>query len=166
MWSFYCSFKSTALFGLAPELTTVYLHVLQNYRRTKKNSTFGEFYHDDVISATENHPRGFQGYNSGVLLLDLKAIRKSSLYNNLISKDNVDKLAKKYKFKGHLGDQDFYTLMGYEHPDLIQTINCGFNRQLCTFWRDHGYKKIFDDYFKCKHKTVILHGNCNTKIPV
>lgn len=69
------------------------------------------------------------------------------------------------RFRGHLGDQDFYTLVGYEHPHLIQTLNCGFNRQLCTWWRDHGYSSIFADYFKCNHDVVVLHGNCNTRIP-
>ncbi|CAH0556634.1 unnamed protein product [Brassicogethes aeneus] len=158
-------FKPTALFGLAPELTTVYLHILQSFRKSNKNSTFGNYYHENDISGNSVHPKGFQGYNSGVLLLNLKKIRNSKEYNEILSKQSVDGMAEKYKFRGHLGDQDFFTLMGYEHPDLIQTIHCGFNRQLCTFWRDHGYQKVFKDYARCNHSTVVLHGNCNTKIP-
>ncbi|KAG5890576.1 hypothetical protein JTB14_012704 [Gonioctena quinquepunctata] len=61
-------------------------------------------------------------------------------------------------FRGHLGDQDFYTLVGNEYPHLIQTLNCKFNRQLCTWWRDHGYSNIFEHYFKCNHDIVVLHG--------
>ncbi|XP_044268502.1 xyloside xylosyltransferase 1 isoform X1 [Tribolium madens] len=157
-------FKPSALYGLAPELTPVYRHVLQSYK-VKKNSTFGEYYHSTAISRNMQHPRGFQGYNSGVVLINLDAIRKSKEYSKIIRNETVQYLTSKYKFRGHLGDQDFYTLMGFEYPDLIQTINCGFNRQLCVWWREHGYRDVFDFYFKCQHPTVILHGNCNTKIP-
>lgn len=111
-----------------------------------------------------SHPRGFQGYNSGVVLLNLNAIRKSVEYSRILQKDTVQSLTNKYKFRGHLGDQDFYTLMGFEYPHLIQTLHCGFNRQLCVWWKDHGYKDVFDKYFQCNHSIVILHGNCNTKI--
>ncbi|RZC40885.1 xyloside xylosyltransferase 1 [Asbolus verrucosus] len=157
-------FKSTALYGLAPELTPVYRHILQGYKM-KHNSTFGEYYHPKNITKTMPHPRGFQGYNSGVVLINLSAIRKSEEYSVILRTKSVQSLTSKYKFRGHLGDQDFYTLMGFEYPHLIQTLNCGFNRQLCVWWRDHGYRDVFDHYFKCKHPVVILHGNCNTKIP-
>jgi hypothetical protein len=157
-------FKPTALFGLAPELTPVYRHVLQAYK-VKHNSTFGEYYHLKNISNIVPHPKGFQGYNSGVVLINLSAIRQSKEYSVIIKNETVQSLTSKYKFRGHLGDQDFYTLIGFEYPHLIQTLNCGFNRQLCVWWRDHGYRDVFDYYFKCRHPTIILHGNCNTKIP-
>ncbi|XP_060516960.1 xyloside xylosyltransferase 1 [Cylas formicarius] len=157
-------FKPTALFGLAPELTPVYRHILHMYK-LKHRTTFGEFYHDSIISSKEAHPKGFQGYNSGVVLVKLKELRQSKEFSKLIAKSKIRNLTESYRFRGHLGDQDFYTLIGYEYPHLIQTLNCGFNRQLCTWWRDHGYHEIFDHYFKCEHPTVVLHGNCNTKIP-
>ncbi|KAJ3655311.1 hypothetical protein Zmor_014446 [Zophobas morio] len=157
-------FKTTALYGLAPELTPVYKHVLQIYK-SKHNSTFGEYYHLKNITSHMPHPKGFQGYNSGVVLINLSAIRNSKEYSVIIKNETVTSLTAKYKFRGHLGDQDFYTLLGFEYPHLIQTLHCGFNRQLCVWWRDHGYRDVFNFYFKCKHPTVILHGNCNTKIP-
>ncbi|KAB0797654.1 hypothetical protein PPYR_08647 [Photinus pyralis] len=155
-------FKGDALFGLAPELSPVYLHCLHKYRLSA-NTTFGNFYNLNSTSGLV-HPHGFQGYNSGVVLLNLRRIRESQLYSKVLSESFVDYLVEKYMFKGHLGDQDFYTLVGYEYPNLIQTLHCGFNRQLCTWWKYHGYNDVFDNYFKCTHKIVILHGNCNTKI--
>lgn len=157
------SFGNETLFGLAPELTPVYRHVLYSYK-LQHNTSLGDYYHD-YNTTSGIHPRGFQGYNSGVILFNLSAIRKSNYYNKVLSKDYVDKLATKYNFKGHLGDQDFYTLLGFEEPQLFHTLNCGLNRQLCTWWRDHGYKDIFYNYFKCKHRVIVLHGNCNTRIP-
>ncbi|CAG9768379.1 unnamed protein product [Ceutorhynchus assimilis] len=159
-------FKSTAFFGLAPELTPVYKHILHMYKR-KHKTTFGEFYHQRPLSpSSPNHPKGFQGYNSGVVLVDFEKQRNSTEFSKIITKESVINMTEKYKFRGHLGDQDFYTLLGYEYPELIQTLNCGFNRQLCTWWRDHGYREIFDYYFKCDHPIVVLHGNCNTRIPM
>ncbi|XP_022914939.1 xyloside xylosyltransferase 1 isoform X2 [Onthophagus taurus] len=148
------NFNESTLYGLAPELTPVYRHVLYSYK-LKHNTRLGDSY-----------PNGFQGYNSGVILINLSAIRKSNEYRQkVLSTEFVSTLTSKYNFKGHLGDQDFYTLLGFEHPRFFKTLSCGFNRQLCTWWRDHGYKDIFEDYFKCKQKVIVLHGNCNTRIP-
>lgn len=149
---------------MSPELTPVYKHVLQKYK-FRRNSTFGEYYHSNNITNEGMHVRGFQGYNSGVVLINLSVIRNSTEYLRVIRNETVQYLTAKYKFKGHLADQDFFTLVGFEYPHLIQTIHCGFNRQLCVWWRDHGYGDVFNNYFKCQHPVVILHGNCNTRIP-
>ncbi|XP_011844353.1 PREDICTED: xyloside xylosyltransferase 1 isoform X3 [Mandrillus leucophaeus] len=74
-------------------------------------------------------------------------------------------LADKYHFRGHLGDQDFFTMIGMEHPRLFHVLDCTWNRQLCTWWRDHGYSDVFEAYFRCEGHVKIYHGNCNTPIP-
>jgi len=108
---------------------------------------------------------GYPGLNSGVVLLNFNGIRSSKFYSQTLKESYVTKLANKYLFKGHLGDQDFYTLLGYEVPDLIYRLDCVWNRQLCTWWKDHGYSNVFDTYFHCEGKIKIYHGNCNTRIP-
>ena len=55
----------------------------------------------------------------------------------------VKKLGEKYNFRGHLGDQGFYTLLSFEHPELFYVLPCSWNRQLCVWWKNHGYKEIF-----------------------
>lgn len=163
---FYFRFEPSNLFGMTYELTPVYLHALYLFRRhNKNNTTFGDYVHDKPILSSGNRKYGFPGYNSGVVLFNLSAIRKSKEYETIISKQNVQRLIKKYMFKGHLGDQDLYTLLGYEYPYLFRNLPCKFNRQLCTWWRDHGYKDVFDNYSKCDGDIVIYHGNCNTPIP-
>nr|CAD7573940.1 unnamed protein product [Timema californicum] len=149
------SFEESTLFGLAPELTPVYRHVLYVYRSKHKGTKFGE-----PISKG-----GFPGVNSGVMLLRLDRMRESVTYNQLLKSAMVEKLASKYQFKGHLGDQDFYTLLGMEHPELIHVLPCTWNRQLCTWWRDHGYQDVFKDFFRCQGPVRLYHGNCNTPIP-
>lgn len=58
-----------------------------------------------------------------------------------------------------------YTLLGAKHPDLFVPLPCQWNRQLCTYWRDHGYKDVFEDYYACKGPIFVYHGNCKSKLP-
>ncbi|XP_008559904.1 xyloside xylosyltransferase 1 [Microplitis demolitor] len=150
------NFGPDALFGLAPELTPVYRHVLYLYRSQNPSTQFGE-----ACSSG-----GYPGYNSGVVLFNLERLRNSLEYDQIVSMDMVEHITAKYSFKGHLGDQDFYTLLGMERPELIHTVDCGWNRQLCTWWRDRGYAEVFANYSQCNSETKLWHGNCNTPIPV
>lgn len=113
----------------------------------------------------EPPPDGKTGFNSGVKLVNLEEMRNSQIYNELLQKENSSKLAKKYEFKGHLGDQDFYSLISFDHPGLFYTLPCQWNRQLCTWWKNNGYQNVFDLYFKCSPPFYVIHGNCNTPIP-
>ena len=93
-------------------------------------------------------------------------MRHSKLYESLITPEAVDRLTNKYFFKGHLGDQDFFSLIGMEHQELFYVLPCTWNRQICTWWKSHGgYMDVFDQYFNCKGEVNIWHGNCNTRIP-
>ncbi|XP_024882191.1 xyloside xylosyltransferase 1, partial [Temnothorax curvispinosus] len=148
-------FGKEALFGLAPELTPVYRHVLYLYRNKHPTTMFGE----------PQHKGGYPGYNSGMVLFNLERLRKSLEYNEIVNKDSVNAMTEKYHFKGHLGDQDFYTLLGMERPELIHMVDCGWNRQLCTWWRNRGYADIFANYSECHSETKLWHGNCNTPMP-
>ncbi|KAK3909927.1 Xyloside xylosyltransferase 1 [Frankliniella fusca] len=149
------SFGNETLFALAPELSPVYRHVLYLYRSKNPSSKIG----DPIISG------GYPGLNSGVILFALDRLRNSPTFPHLVHANNVTSLAKKYSFKGHLGDQDFYTLLGFEHPELVSVIPCNWNRQLCTWWSDHGYRDVMPQYAHCEGKVHVWHGNCNTPIP-
>uniref|UniRef100_A0A8B9TCM9 Xyloside xylosyltransferase 1 n=1 Tax=Anas platyrhynchos TaxID=8839 RepID=A0A8B9TCM9_ANAPL len=143
------SFKEGAVIGIAREMQPVYSTAAENPK----------------TRVGEPPPDGLPGFNSGVLLLNLEAMRRSKLYNQLLEPAMVQKLTEKYRFKGHLGDQDFFTMVGMEHPELFHVLDCTWNRQLCTWWKDHGYSDVFDQYFRCDGEVKIYHGNCNTPIP-
>ena len=104
-------------------------------------------------------------YYSGVMLLNLNKMRQSQYYNSMLSEESVASLCEKYKFKGHLGDQDFFTLLSMEREQLFHILPCGWNRQLCVWWRENGYRNVFDQYFQCDEPIRIYHGNCKTAIP-
>lgn len=147
-------FNDTTIMGIAYEQQPVYRHGLQEYRKRKPGTRCGE-----------PPDRGFPGFNSGVLLLDLGRMRSSALYQELLLKERVENLTAKYSFKGILGDQDYYTLLGCEHPELFHVLPCTWNKQLCRYWYEHGYRDVFGDYQVCKGEVNIYHGNCNSAIP-
>ncbi|XP_029005075.1 xyloside xylosyltransferase 1 isoform X1 [Betta splendens] len=147
-------FPPGAVIGITREMQPVYRHTFWQYRKENPKTRVGE-----------PSPDGLPGFNSGVMLLDLAAMRASVLYNQLLEPSNVAKLADQYRFRGHLGDQDFFTMIGMEHPDLFHSLACGWNRQLCTWWRDHGYGDVFQLYYRCDGPVYIYHGNCNSPIP-
>uniref|UniRef100_UPI0037E7743F xyloside xylosyltransferase 1 isoform X2 n=1 Tax=Semicossyphus pulcher TaxID=241346 RepID=UPI0037E7743F len=147
-------FSPGAVMGIAREMQPVYRHTFWQYRKENPQTRVGE-----------PPPDGLPGFNSGVMLLDLGAMRASALYNQLLEPNNVAKLADQYRFRGHLGDQDFFTMIGMEHPELFYSLACGWNRQLCTWWRDHGYGDVFQLYYRCVGPIYIYHGNCNSPIP-
>nr|XP_046247411.1 xyloside xylosyltransferase 1 isoform X1 [Scatophagus argus]XP_046247412.1 xyloside xylosyltransferase 1 isoform X1 [Scatophagus argus]XP_046247413.1 xyloside xylosyltransferase 1 isoform X1 [Scatophagus argus]XP_046247414.1 xyloside xylosyltransferase 1 isoform X1 [Scatophagus argus]XP_046247415.1 xyloside xylosyltransferase 1 isoform X1 [Scatophagus argus]XP_046247416.1 xyloside xylosyltransferase 1 isoform X1 [Scatophagus argus] len=147
-------FPPGAVIGITREMQPVYRHTFWQYRKENPQTKVGE-----------PPPDGLPGFNSGVMLLDLGAMRASALYNQLLEPSNVAKLADQYRFRGHLGDQDFFTMIGMEHPELFYSLACGWNRQLCTWWRDHGYGDVFQLYYHCSGPIYIYHGNCNSPIP-
>lgn len=112
----FSQFQEDNVIGLTHELTPVYRHVLHTYRAKHNTTPFGG-------------PRknGFPGFNSGFILMDLDKLRSSFKYASLLSKTVIDVLAAKYNFKGHLGDQDFFTLTGFEYPELYYVLPCEWN---------------------------------------
>ncbi|XP_061832301.1 xyloside xylosyltransferase 1 isoform X1 [Nerophis lumbriciformis] len=152
-------FAAGAVIGIAREMQPVYSmltgrHTFWQYRKENPGTPVGE-----------PPPEGQPGFNSGVMLLHLAAMRASPLYNQLLQPHHVGRLAQHYHFRGHLGDQDFFTMVGMEHPHLFYSLPCGWNRQLCTWWREHGYAEVFPLYYRCDTPVFIYHGNCNSVIP-
>ena len=76
----------------------------------------------------------------------------------------LEETISQYSFQGHLGDQDLYTLMYFDHPEIFHVLPCEWNRQLCEWWRSHGYAAVFDQFFACEAKPKIIHGNCKSVI--
>lgn len=152
--SHFSLFPSSAIMGLAYEQQPVYRHVLHKYRQAHPGTRCGD-----------PAPRGHPGFNSGVALLDLEAMRNSTLYQRSLSAKRVGELVAKYSFVGHLGDQDFYSLLGWEHPELVYVLPCSWNRQLCEWWRHVGYEDVFEEYHRCEGAVHVYHGNCNSSIP-
>ena len=147
-------FTSENIIGVGRELQPVYRHTFWAYRKKHLGTRVGE-----------PPPNGLTGFNSGVLLLDLDRMRQSELYNSLLNEESLARLTEELSFKGHLGDQDFFTMLGMKYEQLFHILPCEWNRQLCRWWEDKGYADVFDLYYRCDADVSIYHGNCNTPIP-
>ncbi len=110
-------FTEDNIIGIARDAQPVYRHLFWKFRNENPNTRVGS-----------PPPNGLTGFNSGVLLLDLEKMRNSNVYKSLITPESVEKLTKKYYFKGHLGDQDFFTLVGMDHESLFFILPCTWNR--------------------------------------
>ena len=56
-------------------------------------------------------------------------MRSSSLYNKFLTSDRVRQLHSLYIFDYALGDQDWFSELGFSHPNLFHILSCQFNRQ-------------------------------------
>jgi xylosyl alpha-1,3-xylosyltransferase len=148
-------FSGTALIGLAFEQQPVYAHVLHSYRQR----------HRDTLVGSPASQGGFPGFNSGVALLQLERMRQDTSYNDLLmNSDVVSKLLAEYEFKGHLGEQDWFTLIYLRFPHFFHILPCSFNRQLCQWWYLNVYPQLKPLYHSCNETVVVYHGNCGTPI--
>lgn len=108
---------------------------------------------------------GRQGFNTGVMLMDLAAMRSSRLYNDLLTYHKLAPICDKYGFNGSLGHQDFFTLVGMEHPELFFVLDCSWNRQLDTGWANVVNETLFAAYHNCPGKVRIYHANGGARLP-
>ncbi|CAL1541060.1 unnamed protein product, partial [Lymnaea stagnalis] len=149
LYSLFDHFQPEQAVGMARDNQPVYRNLLWEFRKKNPRTRVGD-----------PPPDGLTGFNSGVVLLDLDKLRNSSRYNSYFTVNVLLSIVNKYQFEGHLGDQDFFTLLSFEYEELFYILPCGWNRQLCTWWRRDDLIKIFDAYFKCIEPVHIWHGNC------
>ncbi|CAF0914541.1 unnamed protein product [Adineta steineri] len=158
LYKLFNQFNENQILGIARENQPVYRHLLWSYRHENPSTDIGN-----------PPPFGITGFNSGVLLLDLNKIRQSILFNSYLEHSFlIEQLITKYHFNHpHLGDQDFYTLLSFEHSEIFFILPCYWNRQLCTWWKGKGYDDVWQNYYNCNNEQniSIYHGNCNTPIP-
>ena len=107
-----------------------------------------------------------QGFNTGVLLMDLERMRRSRLYNSYLERDHLLALITKYEWKGCIGYQDFFTLLGVEHPQLFRVLDCTWNRQLDVGLGLTGEgADLFDHFHRCDGPIKVWHTNGKSTLP-
>ena len=106
-------------------------------------------------------PGNKQGFNTGVVLFDLKRMRASRLYNQMINPRKVEEIQEKYYYKFTLGDQDWFTNLGWLHPELFYVLPCRFNSQSSVQYLKPPWEETFELYHHCDDhsKIVIFHRN-------
>ncbi|KAI1285326.1 Xyloside xylosyltransferase 1 [Halotydeus destructor] len=156
LYAYFDVFDEQQVIGVTHEQQPVYGNLFDEYRQSTDNAS----------SAGLPLPTGNPGVNSGVMLLYLSRLRLNSSLDKYLNKETISNLTEQYHFRGHLGDQDLYTLMSLKEKQIFKIIPCTWNRQLCKWWRYHGHSELpFEAYNKCSGKIKLYHGNCNSVIP-
>jgi len=75
-----------------------------------------------------------QGLNSGLVLFQLSKMRHSAEYNRQLNKTMMHELSNRYMPHADwsLGDQDWFSLLSWQAPDLVATLPCQFNVLQCN----------------------------------
>lgn len=155
LYRMFDEFSQSHLVGIAYEQQPTYRYMFRAYREANPHTAIGE-----------QPPNGFPGFNSGVMLLELARIRNvADEWRRWTSFEYLNKSAALYSLVGSLGDQDIFTLIKLERPELFFRLPCQWNRQLCTKWRnyDGDDQALFDAYHRCDAESIrVWHGNCKT----
>ena len=105
-------------------------------------------------------PGRSQGLNTGVVLFDLQKMRNSEIYNGYLVPQKITDLFDSYQMKMLVGDQDWFTLLSFQEPNLISILPCQFNAQTSLqYWSSN--KATFHSYHYCDvlSKIKIFHKN-------
>lgn len=149
-------FHSSEFWGVTYEQSPYYAKALGKFREKNKKTTFGD--------CSKNG--GIPGLNTGVLLVDIrKLIQDTFIQDNYLTEKYYTYLVDRFEVQGKLvlGDQDFLSLLIFEHPELFHVLSCGWNRQLCKYFKEE-FGQVFNLYYECNDIISIIHGNCNTTI--
>ena len=131
---------------------------------------FFRFYRDMNPGTHVGLPGRFQGLNTGVALYDLAHLRTNAKFNEYStslkgrSLSALDQLSAKYHFKSHLGDQCFFTLLSFEHPEFFHVLDCGYNFQLDKSMFRDPWESRFYAYHNCTSKPKVYHMNGGSEI--
>ena len=70
-----------------------------------------------------------QGFNSGLVLFNLEAMRTSPEYNIELTEERMVALSERYPASPSwsMGDQDWLTLLAWDKPHLVLKLPCRFN---------------------------------------
>ena len=100
-------------------------------------------------------PQGVPGYNTGVWLMDLHAMRRSGWYSWLLDAYQAGYLFKKL---GVVPDQNFVNGVVGLSPNLVHPLGCGWNRQLTSWFLGTNGALIKPNAFPLKRLNTVL--NC------
>jgi hypothetical protein len=140
--------RDPAVIALGLDLSPNYYYYLTPYRRNHPGSRLGT-------------AGPAQGFNTGVVLYRLAAMRASKLYNKQLNPASLLVLQQEFGYGFTLAEQDWFTSLGFRHPHLFHVLPCRFNRQTSIQFLRPPFEQNFESFHACGKKTdvVVFHGN-------
>ncbi|XP_023342823.1 xyloside xylosyltransferase 1 [Eurytemora carolleeae] len=142
--------KTSAVIGIGLDLSPHYRIKMEAY-----NKIYG------MGPDSPGRPGRFQGFNSGVVIFHLERMRRSETYNSYLNSKELVALFTEQFVRPSVGDQDWFTSLGFKEPELFYVLPCQFNVQTSLQWMKESYKDVFDDYHYCDNmqNVKIIHLN-------
>ena len=78
-------------------------------------------------------------------------MRSSKLYNEFVTGDRVRQLHNLYMFDYSLGDQDWFSELGFSHPNLFHLLPCQFKRQTSIQVEKAKVRMFFERIFQLQY---------------
>ena len=102
-----------------------------------------------------------QGFNTGVVLYNLAKMRVSKEYNKYISERRMVEMVERYELESTLAEQDWFTLLGWEKPELFHLLPCEYNLQTDVEYRKNSkeVEQLWDTFRNCNEEPKIIHSN-------
>ncbi|XP_023341624.1 xyloside xylosyltransferase 1 [Eurytemora carolleeae] len=139
--------EDSELIAVGPDLSPHYYLKLAAYREKFPETAVGQ-------------PGKTQGFNTGVVIYDLERLREINHLREYISPEYIKYLVNKYMFFGTVGDQDFFTMLGWEHPELFYSLPCSLNYQ--TYLEKittEEFRRNYTSFINCPEYPLIIHSN-------
>ncbi|XP_023325649.1 uncharacterized protein LOC111699261 isoform X2 [Eurytemora carolleeae] len=145
---YYALDQTEAIMSLSLDLAPHYFLFLSDYRKKNPGTVFGQ-------------PGRYQGFNTGVVLYRFDRMRENEVYNSFLTREKVNFLIQKFGFQISLAEQDFFTNLGFIHPELFHILPCTFNKQESIQYNAAPFESIFNAYHDCvpKKDIKIFHLN-------
>jgi len=153
LWKHHENMQKSEILALGPELKRYYWRRTEGFRERNPGTNVG-------LPGPRN-----QGLNSGVAIYHLEHWRANAAdLEKIMKEEYYAYLTKKY-FTGGLGDQDLFTMLGWERPDLFYMLPCQFNVQVFVDIDKSEESKEKDEFVKdpeyrnCRETPKIYHIN-------
>ena len=103
----------------------------------------------------------FSGFNTGDVLYNLSAMRQSILYNSYLIPQMISNMTNQFMYEVSLAEQDWFTNLGFNHPNFFYVLPCRFNRQTSIQFLKPPFEEMFEEFHSCgsKQDVAICHGN-------
>ena len=94
-----------------------------------------------------------------MVLYNLARMRASKEYNQQFAGIKMLEMVEKYEMESTLAEQDWFTLLGWEKPDLFHPLPCEYNVQTDTEYKTRQLINLWEKYRDCQGKHKIIHFN-------
>ena len=94
-----------------------------------------------------------------MVLYNLARMRASKEYNRQFAGIKMLEMVEKYEVESTLAEQDWFTLLGWEKPELFHLLPCQYNVQTNMEYKTRQLRHLWEKFRDCPGNPKIVHFN-------